>query len=376
MAVTSGGRHLVTAGHDTTIRIWDPQVPPSGREPVQGRVTALAVAPDGSWMAVGGQDGSVRIQGTGRASPRTSPVGHLQKVTAMAVASHGGWLVTGSDDATIRVWPKRPGVVRRVLADDHEPGARTLVMDPATNWVVAAVRDGSVVVLDPVTGRRWQAVAGDDVPVTHLVLARLGGWLVAARGDGRLTLAGLAPGGNGGSAAERALPPLAGPIGALAAASDGSYVAYGGTDGLVRVQALTEALTAGTVATPLGDPVDLAGHDSGVVAAAVGPEPRRLVTASWDGTVRTWWVPDGRSEYVLTGHDGAVRDVACPDDGSWLVTVGDKSVRAWSLRDGSPLAALRVEADLHHVVTTGDVVIAAGDRGPYFFSLVQPPGLG
>ena len=61
------GSWLASAGVDGTVWIWDPA---SGRDratltghktTVHGGAAALAVAPDGSWLASAGRDGTVRI---------------------------------------------------------------------------------------------------------------------------------------------------------------------------------------------------------------------------------------------------------------------------------------------------------------------------
>ncbi|MEY3214162.1 MAG: hypothetical protein RIT28_4643, partial [Pseudomonadota bacterium] len=75
----------------------------------------------------------------------------------------------------------------------------------------------------------------------------------------------------------------------------------------------------------------------------------RLVTTSWDDTLRVWDVPSGRCVAVLSGHSGRVVDVGRLGDtlysASW-----DRTVRAWSLAvlDATP-ALLLERAEL----TTG-----------------------
>ncbi|MCK6524742.1 WD40 repeat domain-containing serine/threonine-protein kinase [Myxococcota bacterium] len=67
----------------------------------------------------------------------------------------------------------------------------------------------------------------------------------------------------------------------------------------------------------------------------------RLVTTSWDDTLRVWDVPTGRCIAVLAGHSGRVVDVGRVGDtlysASW-----DRTVRAWSLSvlDATPALLL------------------------------------
>jgi WD40 repeat protein len=67
------------------------------------RVTAVAIAPDGSWLATTSADKTARIwaaDGTARATL----TGHRGRVTAVAISPDGSWLATASWDDTARIW--------------------------------------------------------------------------------------------------------------------------------------------------------------------------------------------------------------------------------------------------------------------------------
>ncbi|WP_428847001.1 WD40 repeat domain-containing protein, partial [Rhizohabitans arisaemae] len=68
---------------------------------------------DGSWLASGSHDGTVRLwnaDGTQRAVLE----GHTNEVHAVAIAADGSWLASGSYDHTIRLW-NADGTQRAVL---------------------------------------------------------------------------------------------------------------------------------------------------------------------------------------------------------------------------------------------------------------------
>ena len=54
-----------------------------------GPVAALAVAPDGSWLAAGGEDGMVRLWDVATGQERAIFTGHTDFVEAVAVAPDG-----------------------------------------------------------------------------------------------------------------------------------------------------------------------------------------------------------------------------------------------------------------------------------------------
>ena len=101
------GSWLASAGWDGTVRIWDAA---TGRERAvlsghAGPVAAVAVAPDGSWLAsAGGGDGTVRIWDVATGRERAVLTGHTSTVAAVAVAPDGtlaGLRQLGSDGADL-----------------------------------------------------------------------------------------------------------------------------------------------------------------------------------------------------------------------------------------------------------------------------------
>ena len=78
-------------------------------------MSAVAVAPDGTWLATGSFDATVRIWDAASGQLRASLVGHDGLVRAVAIAPDGTWLATVSDDRTTRVWDTVTGDVAAVM---------------------------------------------------------------------------------------------------------------------------------------------------------------------------------------------------------------------------------------------------------------------
>src|SRR4030042_3789322 len=60
----------------------------------------------------------------------------------------------------------------------------------------------------------------------------------------------------------------------------------------------------------------LSGHNSKVKAVAFSPDGARIVSASWDKTLKLWDAPHGQEPRTLSGHSGWVEAVAFSPDGT------------------------------------------------------------
>ena len=102
------------------MRIWDPA---TGEQRAAltghtGPVTAVAIAPDGTWLATAGDDGTVRIWDPATGQQRAALTGHAGPVTAVAIAPDGTWLASASGDGTVRIWDPATGGISALMRVD------------------------------------------------------------------------------------------------------------------------------------------------------------------------------------------------------------------------------------------------------------------
>ena len=85
----------------------------SGKEvtpPLKGLTISLGVSfsPDGTRLATGGVDGSVKIRDLASGQETLTLKGHMTEVTGLAFSPDGHRLISASSDMTIRVWDATP----------------------------------------------------------------------------------------------------------------------------------------------------------------------------------------------------------------------------------------------------------------------------
>jgi len=91
----------------------------------------------------------------------------------------------------------------------------------------------------------------------------------------------------------------------------------------------------------------LRGPGSWVLSVAFSPDERRVLSGSWDSTVRLWDAVSGEELAALRGHEDHVTSVAFSPDGRLVLSGSwDCTVRLWDAASGRELAVLRAGAGL------------------------------
>ena len=145
---------LISGSINGQIGIWDPATGEEQHLPTShtDQVPAVAVSPDGEWIATGSGDHTVILwDANGRRLRRLR--GHRNLVQGLAFDSSGQRLLSTSDDNDLRLWDLASGTTLRVF-QGHTAGP----------W--------SVIVHD---GRAY--TAANDGTVRHWRLDRAGQWI-------------------------------------------------------------------------------------------------------------------------------------------------------------------------------------------------------
>lgn len=265
-------------------------------------VSSLAFAPEGDNFAAGRVDGSITLYSLSRARPFASRVAGA--VTDLAFTIDGSRLISAHDDGQVLIWDtesRQPTEIRL----SHPAAVSALALDSAGVRAITASVDGSL--------RVWDLESGAE-------LLRLGG-----------------------PEADGPAPPLR----SLAINAEGSLAYTGGDDGPISVWDL-----GGANATPIAS---LRGHTGGVLDLSIAPIGNRLVSVSWDSTMRVWNLDNMREERRFIGHSSRVRSVALSAGGEQALSgADDGTMRLWDLNSRSEDARYQLNSPLEAIAVAKD----------------------
>ena len=361
LAIAPDGSQIASGGQDQNVKLWSLGLTDPHRllAMQKGEIWCVAVSPDGQLVAAAGSDKQVRIYNYADGKERHVLAGHQGVVNALAFSPQGDWLISGGTDKVVKVWDTKTGNLLRQLPTEQSP-VMALAISPDGKQLAAGGADRSVYLWTLATGQLQHRLQGIPAAVTALAYYPSGRCLAVGDAAGGVKLVDAEQG--------NVLPNLdfkAHVVGVsgLSFNATGTLLASCGGESRIRLYSVA-AGPAKAPPTAITSLAELDGHLTPVSAVAFSPDGNSLASGAGDQTVKIWSVSEKTELRTFRGHTDWISGLAFAPDGRTVISVGvDRSVRVWDTRTSeSPtppghwraINALSITADSQLLVTGSD----------------------
>jgi WD40 repeat protein/serine/threonine protein kinase len=335
LAWSADGTRLASGGFDGTIRIWDAV---TGKQissiPSAPGVLSVAWRPDGRQLASANfPDKTVSIWEPATGKRLRTLTGHSADVWAVDWSPDGSRLASADAATNVIVWDAaigKPLFTLKGTAASHgcvswSPDGLRLA---TANW------GPTIKLWDTASGRELAAFSGHKGPVFAMCWNPAGTKLASASQDQTIT---IWDGVTGQPLRRLSNPQVEEFPGALCWSPDGRRLAAGARDLTIPVWDVASGERQ----------LLLRGHTaSHIDTVCWSPDGKRLASAErgWNGTIKIWQLettPEPLTFSVGTGAEGPTELCWSPDSRTLTTSHRDGSVRTWCGESGVNLATLR-----------------------------------
>ena len=311
VAIAGKGAQVASGADDGSLQLWSRD--DGRRVELRGhRQRVRHIAFDGAELLTSDSAGEVRRWDVAHARAPAVLVGHGAAVEHLVVTGGGTVAASADTDGELWLWSIDTGGGVHVGAHGGRVTGLGFSRDVATGtiWLVSAGADGQLLWWD-VHGAGIAPRRTVDGGVRTLVRGEDGATIAAATEQGPIALF------TGDGTPLRVLPGHGGGTNAIAFSVDGTLLASGGEDRVVRVW---------SIGAPERPPLELGPIGDDVRHVMFTPDGALMIAAGDDGKVRAWSVRGGAvepsTERVLADHGVAVLSARFDASGRWLISIG------------------------------------------------------
>lgn len=263
---------------------------------------------------------------------QTEPASNLGIVMGMAITPDRNYMLLGLKDNSIKLWEPKTG--RTLLTyNGHERFCNHLKVTRDGTRVVACDFGNLLKVWDLASGKEIRSFNVGKFGVNKFTVSPDGKFAVTAHDGHAIRVWDLSSGRLVRKYENTTSPYSAQRFKILEISHDGKFLITS-TGGV--------ALTVYDFQT-LKYVGSLTGHKGWINSLAISSDGKVVVSGSEDKTLKTWDLTNGEAINTFRGHQGAVKAVAISEDSSLIISISENgTIRTWDSRSGDQLRIVEV----------------------------------
>ncbi len=314
LALSPDGSMLASGSADTTVRLWDTKTfeELATLRGIEGDIRSLTLLPDGSTLAAGTETGWIGLWDVA-SRKRTVTLGDTWGNLALAFSPDGVTLISASlfDEDKMKTWDAATGEMTGVLKGHSRP-VQHLLFSPDGSILASASYDSSIRLWDCAARRVRGVLVRPGVTGINRIAPSPDGRTLAAASD----VIALWDVATRNTVAEMKIV-HAPSVNVLTFSPDGETLASGGVEGTVIVRDAATGKVYARLPHP-GSPTSLAyWHDGSVLAVG-----------TTEGSIELWdtseWVRQRPERVTIVSGDGQRGAAGVPLGAPFVVSVRDQ----------------------------------------------------
>ncbi|TME09402.1 MAG: XRE family transcriptional regulator, partial [Chloroflexi bacterium] len=329
LAFSPDGSSLASGSWDGTLKLWNLQ---SGALLWRGRhtntISCLAFSPDGRLLASSGRDATVQLWDA-HSGTNLQILPHPGAVYRVTWSPDGGLLASGDFAGSIRLWQVQKTAPARCVQtiEGHTDRVLGLAFAPDGRTLASGSWDRTVKLWEVASGRLLQTLSGHRDKVHCVAWSPDGRTVASCSVDKTIWLWDVVQ-----SHSQVALRGHSAAVYSLAFTSDSTSLLSGGEDGTLRVWEVASRQCVRS----------MQGYALSIYEIDWSPDGMHLVSGGTDTLVTIWDVATGTASKVLQGHNWIVYGVAWSPDGRFVASCELHTlIRLWDATSGACVQTLQ-----------------------------------